>query len=207
MHVTAAIFRNAPLSLPRITARRGIRQTKARYFDDTRVRRSITDLDDKVDIASLLSKPTWSVASLLPSQNLSLSSSPPSQEITPEQLRHLLRLSALPPPASHAEEESLLISLHAHLHFVKEIQSVNTAGVEPLQSLRDETKLGEKEAEVGLEALREALQNEEVKGVKLKRIRRKRDAGIKNLAEEWDVLGTAQSTAGRFFVVEGGKDR
>jgi hypothetical protein len=55
--------------------------------------------------------------------------------------------------------------------------------------------------------LREALQNEEVKGVKLKRIRRKRDAGIKNLAEEWDVLGTAQSTAGRFFVVEGGKDR
>lgn len=98
----------------------------------------------------------------------------------------------------------MLSSLYAHLHFVKEIQSVETAGVEPLQSLRDETKLGEKEAEVGLETLREALQNEEVKGIKLKRIRRKRDIGAKSTLEKWDVLGSAKKTAGRFFVVDGG---
>lgn len=202
MQLMAYLYRSVPLSLPRIAPRKCINQNKARYFHNTRIRCSITHPNEKVDIASLLSKPNWSVASLLPPQGCSSTLSP--QEIAPEQLHHLLRLSALPPPGTRAEEESLLSSLYAHLHFVKEIQSVETAGVEPLQSLRDETKLGEKEAEVGLETLREALQNEEVKGIKLKRIRRKRDIGAKSTLEKWDVLGSAKKTAGRFFVVDGG---
>nr|OQO17978.1 hypothetical protein B0A51_15900 [Rachicladosporium sp. CCFEE 5018] len=161
-----------------------------------------------IDVAALLSKPTWSVASLLPSASPSTSTTTP--EITSKQLHHLLRLSALPPPASEAEESSLLASLSQHLHFVNEIQSVDTTGVEPLQGLRDETKQGEKESELGLEALKEALGKEKVVGRYHRRIRRLRDGGKgegrEGVEEEMgDVMGMAGKKVGRFFVVEGGK--
>ncbi len=82
---------------------------------------------------------------------------------------------------------------------------VDTTDVEPLRSLRDETTAGEREAELGMEALREALELEEVTGKHHKRIRRKN--GVQGEREErWDVLGTAERKVGRYFVVEGGKD-
>ncbi|OQO09190.1 hypothetical protein B0A48_06081 [Cryoendolithus antarcticus] len=161
-----------------------------------------------IDVAALLSKPTWSVASLLPSTSSSPSTS--STTITSKQLHHLLRLSALPPPSSPAEESSLLASLSQHLHFVDEIQNIDTTGVDPLQGLRDETKQGEREQELGLEALREALGREKVVGRYHRRIRRVRDAGKgegrEGVEEDMgDVMGMAGKQVGRFFVVEGGK--
>ncbi|KAK3713689.1 hypothetical protein LTR37_008383 [Vermiconidia calcicola] len=95
----------------------------------------------------------------------------------------------------------MLSTLSSQLHFVKEIQKVDTAGIEPLRSLRDETAQGEKEAEL------DALAQEEVRGKHHKRIRRRRDRAVAKQEEDWDVLGTAQRKVGRYFVVEGGKDK
>ncbi|RMY37755.1 hypothetical protein D0865_13272 [Hortaea werneckii] len=140
----------------------------------------------KIDVAELLSKPSWSVASLLPSKS-ETSSAP---EISSNQLHHLLRLSALPPPKSPEEEQN--------------IQAVDTTGVEPLRSLRDETAQGEAQAELGVEALKEALEKESVRGKYHKRIRRNKDVAEKK-TRDWDPLATAHKKVGRFFVVEGEK--
>lgn len=98
----------------------------------------------------------------------------------------------------------MLKTLSSQLHFVKEIQQADTTGVEPLQSLRDETAAGEQNAEMGLEALKEALAAEDVRGKFHPRIRRRRDrTEVRN--DEWNVLGAAGKKTGRYFVVEGGK--
>jgi len=154
-----------------------------------------------VDVEKLLSTPTWSVASLLPSEE-DASASP---EVSSKQLHHLLRLSALPPPKDQADESKMLKTLSSQLHFVKEIQKVDTTGVEPLRSLRDETAAGEKAAELDLAALSDALASEEIRGKFHKRIRRRRDVASSRTEDEWSVLGTASKKTGRFFVVEGGK--
>jgi len=99
----------------------------------------------------------------------------------------------------------MLRTLSSQLHFVKEIQRANTTGVQPLQSLRDETAQGEQEAELGLEALSEALAAEDVRGTFHPRIRRRRDGAQASKNDEWNVLGTAGKKTGRYFVVEGGK--
>ncbi|KAH8811516.1 hypothetical protein F5884DRAFT_278413 [Xylogone sp. PMI_703] len=162
---------------------------------------------DKVDIGALLSKPTWSVRSLLPDP-----SKPLEEEITPNQLHHLLRLSALPQPKSAEEEAKLLETLHSQLHFVRDIQSVDTEGVEPLQSIRDESEEGIKDATIGLETkeIAEALANEEVIG-RNRRPRRRRTAPVDTRGvEDWDVTGTAkeivETAGGKFFIVRSGKE-
>lgn len=155
-----------------------------------------------VDVGKLLSKPVWSVSSLLPPKDTPTQ----SPEISSKQLHHLLRLSALPPPKDADEEAKMLSTLSSQLHFVKEIQKVDTSGVEPLRSLRDETRQGEEEAELGMDAMQDVLAQEEVRGKHHRRIRRKRDQTIKNQADNWDALGTATRKVGRYFVVEGGKE-
>ena len=99
----------------------------------------------------------------------------------------------------------MLSTLTSQLHFVQEIQKVDTAGVEPLQSIRDETAQGEEEAELGMNALEEALGREEIRGTHHRRIRRKRAEGGVSQEETWDPLGMASRKTGRCFVVEGGK--
>jgi hypothetical protein len=155
-------------------------------------------------IDALFSKPSWSVRSLIPDPD-----TPLSNEVTPQKLHHLLRLSALPQPESDVEEKEMLNALHSHLHFVREIQSVNTEGVEPLQSIRDETIQGIKEATIGLDQLKWQLGLEEVKG-RGKRPRRPRVKPPIKKAEDWDVLGTAQdkvhTPTGSYFVVRSGTE-
>ena len=157
----------------------------------------------QINVEELLSNPTWSVSSLLPPKYLVAD----KMEISSKRLHHLLRLSALPPPKDMDEEARMLSTLSSQLHFVKEIQKVDTTGVEPLRSLRDETAAGEKEAELGMDALKDALDGEELRGKHHKRIRRRRDQGTGRQEEKWDVLGTTSSKVGRFFVVDGGKER
>ncbi|GAB7365280.1 hypothetical protein MBLNU230_g6361t1 [Neophaeotheca triangularis] len=159
--------------------------------------------EPKIDPEALLSRQTWSVASLIPSATMNDSTQ--TQEVTPKQLHHLLRLSALPPPSSEQEEQQMLATLSSQLHFVRSIQEVDTTDVQPLRSLRDETKQGERETELGLDALREALGKEEVRGKYHKRIRRIR--GSNGEHEQWDVLGGAEKKVGRSFVVDGGKTK
>ncbi|KAJ5923772.1 hypothetical protein N7454_009017 [Penicillium verhagenii] len=153
-------------------------------------------------LESILAKPTWSVRSLLPDET-SKASTP---SITPKQLHHLLRLSALPQPTSPEEEQSMLETLESQIHFVKEMQEVNTTGIEPLRSIRDETTAAMKETAIGLDQLRDALAKEEVSG---RRGRIQRVPGEKNSNPDgsaWDgnALGYASKTKGKYFVVETG---
>lgn len=100
----------------------------------------------------------------------------------------------------------MLETLTSQLHFVNDIRKVDTTGVKPLQSLRDETAAGIKEAEIGIEHLKDAFAQEENKGSYYKRIRRKQDMPKDTEgAAAWNVLGSAQKRVGRYFVVEGGK--
>lgn len=101
----------------------------------------------------------------------------------------------------------MLDSLHSHLHFVTHIRSVDTTGITPLQSLRDETSTGIKHQEIGLEDLKDAFGKEDIKGKYYKRIRRRQeDAEEGESAQNWDVLSQAKKKVGRYFVVDGGKE-
>ncbi|KAK3293371.1 uncharacterized protein B0H64DRAFT_211480 [Chaetomium fimeti] len=173
------------------------------------------------DPHALLSKPTWSIRALLPpSSPSSTTTTTPSQppQITPPQLTHLLRLSALPQPTTPTETSHMLATLHAQLHFVRDMQQVNTDGVEPLAAIRDETVAGQREATVGVATVRAALEAEETHG-RCRRPRRRRGAaaaahekkeddagggGIEGV-EDWDVLGGAGERVGRYFVVRSRK--
>lgn len=104
----------------------------------------------------------------------------------------------------------MLKTLHSQLHFVRDIQSVNTDGVEALQSIRDETKEGINDITIGVDDLKEAFQAEEIKG-RNKRPRRKRDQLVDTTGiEDWDVLGTASSKIetplGNYFIVNSKRD-
>ncbi|KAI9665694.1 MAG: hypothetical protein M1821_003628 [Bathelium mastoideum] len=151
-----------------------------------------------------LSNPTWSVKSLLPCTRHHQAIG----AVSSTQLHHLLRLSALPLPSSQDEEIIMLATLNTQLQFVREIQKVDTTGVKPLRSLRDETPQGQKESEVRLRDLKEAFDREEVRGKHHKRIRRRQQAPVDTQgAEDWNVLGYAERTVGKFFVVENTKER
>jgi Asp-tRNA(Asn)/Glu-tRNA(Gln) amidotransferase C subunit len=86
------------------------------------------------------------------------------EEITREKLHHLLRLSALPPPKNKVEEDSMLNTLAAQIHFVKEIQKVDTTGVEPLVAIRDETDEAVREQMVTAHKLEQFFAQEEKVG-------------------------------------------
>lgn len=158
-------------------------------------------LEDKnADIESILEKPSWSVRSLLPEE--SRESQTPS--LTPKELRHLLRLSALPQPSSEAEEKKMLETLESQIHFVKEIQRIDTTGVEPLRSIRDETSEARKENTIGLDNLKDIMAREKVIGRSRKIERLPAEKNTKPDGDAWDgnALGSASRTMGRYFVVE-----
>jgi aspartyl/glutamyl-tRNA(Asn/Gln) amidotransferase C subunit len=153
--------------------------------------RLVKKIDLSPDIESLLETPTWSVASLLPPapgqhggpDGSGLYSWRPyapayageaEKEISRDKLHHLLKLSALPLPKSIAEENQMLHDLRDQVHFVKEIQKVDTTGVQPLVAIRDETSEYRREQTITREKLAEYLALEEKKG-KNGTIRRRRD--------------------------------
>lgn len=151
-----------------------------------------------VDLESLLAKPMWSVESLLPPKTQG-SDAP---KISSQQLHHLLRLSALPLPEFPEAEKKMLDTLLAQLHFVGEIQQVDTTGVRPLRAIRDETAGAEEEQTISLETLKDALAKEKVIGKHYKRIQRDTTPVDAKDVEDWDVLGSAERKAGKYFVVE-----
>jgi hypothetical protein len=148
------------------------------------------------NLTSIFANPSWSVRSLLPS-------SPPSdEEVPPATLQHLLRLSALPAPSDRPDKDRMLKTLHAQLHFVRDIQSVDTRGVEPLRSIRDETSAGVAESTVTLGTLREALSRETAVGYR-RRPRRVRDPQERVQSEEEMLVeaATVERRDRRYFVV------
>lgn len=99
----------------------------------------------------------------------------------------------------------MLAMLQSQLRFVRAIQEIDVDGVEPLQSIRDETAEGRKEMEVGLEELKEEFEKEEVVG-KRGRIRRKADELVVEEDENWDVFAGVRRRVGRYIAVETDKD-
>jgi aspartyl/glutamyl-tRNA(Asn/Gln) amidotransferase C subunit len=143
--------------------------------------RRVKDIPISPQIASLLETPTWSVASLLPpgqapttqsdnTTGLALESSPATdateahKEITSAKLHHLLKLSALPPPKDREEEDQMLRDLRDQVHFVKQIQKVDTRGVKPLVAIRDETSEYREEQTISVNRLHHFIKLEEKKG-------------------------------------------
>ncbi|MCJ1384626.1 hypothetical protein MMC17_007744 [Xylographa soralifera] len=150
----------------------------------------------------MLSKPSWSVRSLLDSKDYSRS----DPVITQKQLHHLLRLSALPLPKTTEEESEMIKTLESQLHFVRAIQSVDTTGVQPLQSIRDETEEAAKENEVTLQSLQGDLDKEVVVG-RSRRIKRRKDLTTpEQEGALFDPLAQASKKIGRYIVVETSKD-
>lgn len=155
------------------------------------------------DFEELLKEPSWSVKSLFESEG-----SAPAPAVTKKQLHHLLRLSALPFPESEDQEARMIKDLQSQLKFVRAIQEVDTDGVEPLQSIRDETKDAERENEITMTTLREEFDKEEVVG-KRGRIRRRRDvpdAVRDEQVNDWDPVSQAPKKLGRFILVDTAKD-
>ncbi len=102
----------------------------------------------------------------------------------------------------------MIADLQSQLKFVQAIQSVDTTGVEPLQSIRDETKEAKLENEITLATLQAEFDKEEVVGMR-GRIRRREDVPDLERVEEvkdWDPLEQASKKVGRFFVVDTAKD-
>lgn len=98
----------------------------------------------------------------------------------------------------------MLQTLESQIHFVKEMQQVDTTGVDPLRSIRDETPSAVKETTIGLDQLRDAMGMERVSG---RSNRIERVHGEKNTrpdGDTWDgnALGSASKTKGKYFVVE-----
>lgn len=125
----------------------------------------------------------------------------------------------------------MLQDLHSQLAFVRAVQDVEIPeGIEPLQCVRDETEEGRREAEFGLEALREELGRERVVGKRGRIVRsaegdrgdqngdkdgigkdrvERSGGGVKEKVEQgkrWDLLKLAPRTRGRFVVVDTMRD-
>ncbi|KAL9045666.1 MAG: hypothetical protein Q9214_001327 [Letrouitia sp. 1 TL-2023] len=149
-------------------------------------------------IRSFLGPPTWSTSDLVDSKDS-------IAQISPQQLHHLLRLSALPLPTSPAQERKMLAMLQSQLRFVRTIQEIDVDDVEPLQSIRDETAESRKEMEIGLEELKGEFEKEEVVG-KRGRIRRKAEELVVEEDENWDVFAGVRRRVGRYIAVETDKD-
>lgn len=161
-----------------------------------------------VDTAQLLKRPTWSVRSLLPEKTMGngdISAAGDDTAITPALLRHLLRLSALPYPSSPEEQAAKIDTLRSQLHFVRDVQSVNTLGLQPLQAIRDETREALQEQTIGIKDIEQTLLQEESFGHNKRPRRRKTQKGKTDMSEteSWDLLGMATQTAGRYVVVAG----
>jgi Asp-tRNA(Asn)/Glu-tRNA(Gln) amidotransferase C subunit len=152
---------------------------------------------DAPAIEKLQSKPSWSVEALH-GENSPEQGKP---SITKKQLHHLLHLSALPLPKSEAEEAEMIKTLENQLNFVRAVQSVDTAGVEPLQSLRDETTEAKLETEITLDSLKEHLDKESSVGFAGRIVRKTTQKQELDESDKYDPISRAPKTIGRYVVV------
>ncbi len=174
--------------------------------------RSVITSPEELD--QYFEEPCWSVEDLLiPRSTSEAADSLP--EVSQKTLHHLLNLSALPLPQTAAHESAMLATLRSQLHFVREVQSVDTTGIEPLSAIREETEEAVTERTIGLDTLSEDLSKETIKG-RMRRPRRvtREEDGPKvkeggNIESDggmtWQPLKTAPKTHGQYFVVEAQK--
>lgn len=169
---------------------------------------SITRNAPKVNISpsiqSMLAQPSWSVRSLLPR-----SESAETKQVGRKQLHHLLKLSALPLPKNEEEEQRMVRTLESQIHFVKEIQKINTTGVEPLVAIRDETTESVEEQTITLETLQPYLDKEQKVGANGTIRRQKPAEMIRDSGWNPFEMGKGKETRrkGKYFFVKKQKER
>jgi hypothetical protein len=98
----------------------------------------------------------------------------------------------------------MLKTLESQIHFVREIQKVDTTGVEPLRAIRDESAEGIEEQTITLADLQEHLDAEEVVGRNGRIKRRPREDLEAKDAEDWDPFAMSEGQGknmGRYFFV------
>ena len=178
----------------------GKSRSLGRPFTCSLVRRHVGPAAEDVnEIKDMLAQPSWSVNALFTSDD----QSDTQTHISQKQLHHLLRLSALPLPVSEAEETRMIKDLESQLQFVRAIQEVDTEGVEPLVSIRDETAEAEEESEITFDTLKGHFAKEKKSGI---RGRITRHGGAeKEDAEDWDALACAPKTMGRYIALDNAK--
>lgn len=99
----------------------------------------------------------------------------------------------------------MISTLQSQLHFVRDVQRVDTANIVPLRSIRDETRAAMLEQTVGTAQLEHALGQEEFFGHS-KRPRRRRSRPEASDAEDWNALELASQSSGKYFVVRSGRN-
>ena len=100
----------------------------------------------------------------------------------------------------------MIKELDSQLYFVQAIQDVDTTNVEPLQSIRDETREARDAATFGVDELQEVFDSEVVIG-KRRRIRTRKDAWTtEEHSDGVDLLAQAPKRLGRYVVVDSAKD-
>jgi Asp-tRNA(Asn)/Glu-tRNA(Gln) amidotransferase C subunit len=98
------------------------------------------------------------------------------------------------------EERAMIDTLQQQLRFVRNIQKIDTAGVEPLCAIRDETTAANAALTVGCQQLHDVLTLEARVGHG-KRPRRRRDV-TDSLAEPAnDMVKSLDRAPGRYFIV------
>lgn len=165
------------------------------------------------DIEATLATPTWSVSSLLPpttqnevhDDNVAAAKG----ELTTDDLRRLYMLAALPEAKIGRARWNMTATLQSQIHFVKEVQKVDTTGIEPLVAIRDETEAAKEKNMVTLEKLRPWLDQEETVGVNGTIRRRRSEEPAKPL--NWDPfalggINRENKRMGKFFFVKKQKE-
>lgn len=103
----------------------------------------------------------------------------------------------------------MLETLESQIHFVKEVQKVDTTGVEPLVAIRDETAEAIQEQTITLDKLKPYLDQEERIGNNGTIRRRKITEMITDSGWDPFELGDGKETRkrGKYFFVKKGKDK
>lgn len=99
----------------------------------------------------------------------------------------------------------MLANLQSQVHFVKEVQKVDTTGVEPLVAIRDETDAAKEEDAITLDKLKPWLDQEEKVGVNGTIRRKKSQEPPQPLGwDPFDLGGTNRENKrmGKFFFVK-----
>lgn len=103
----------------------------------------------------------------------------------------------------------MLRTLESQIHFVKEIQKINTTGVEPLVAIRDETTESIEEQTITLETLQPYLDKEQKVGANGTIRRQKPAEMIRDSGWNPFEMGKGKETRrkGKYFFVKKQKER
>ncbi|TQS37805.1 hypothetical protein Golomagni_01709 [Golovinomyces magnicellulatus] len=155
-------------------------------FEETELRDGAPKCLAEDPIDKFLNQPSWSTSEILQDKDDSSQTS-----ITDQEIKRLLRLSALPTSIDTQQLELIRRDLQSQLKFVRHVQSIDTDGVEPLVCLRNETTEGLRDLTVTLDDLLPALSMEYQKGKCLRP--RRREEPLPREDNDWDVFATSEN--------------